>query len=407
MCARVLTQANAAFPARSAKKRREAEEAGQAAEEAERGWQGFHNFPEQLSVLRTRRRMTVARIAQEAFRTAHLRRAGTYHACGVPSMVRTQTVLQHLKIMHDMQRQTLPAELKRRQTRGNDGWALNMPTVLRRHIHQHRDGRAVAYTRYRRCVLRGAQQVVEGIEMSEDASGKGVSKDARRTRLAGETSNRQQDKAIHQHHVQATGDAAVGSLTFCMDAGSKRNKTCVLGQFTGSARRDGREGRRLREITCDVLPVKQKENGRVLAETVRRQAAAHNVAAGRLNFLGVDSTGTNSGYITGAIGRLRGEMNPLMSIVLCLCHLCNNTIEFVMQHDPWKRNMPRKPLSRQRKLRSGEAHDRLKCMLEDTAVVACRPSVLTSIRDYHEGVLPRPRPGSDIRWQTYVETMKW
>ena len=70
-------------------------------------------------------------------------------------MVRTQTVLQHLKIMHDMQRQTLPAELKRRQTRGNDGWALNMPTVLRRHIHQHRDGRAVAYTRYRRCVLRG------------------------------------------------------------------------------------------------------------------------------------------------------------------------------------------------------------------------------------------------------------
>lgn len=51
-----------------------------------------------------------------------------------------------------------------------------------------------------------------------------------------------------------------------------------------------------------MLPLRQKETGRLLADTVKRQAALHGIAPGRVNFLQVDSTNTNSGHKNGAIG---------------------------------------------------------------------------------------------------------
>ena len=61
-----------------------------------------------------------------------------------------------------------------------------------------------------------------------------------------------------------------------------------------------------------------------------------------------------------------------------------------MLGDPLRRKLTRKPLATQqahggKSDKAGEGADRLRCLLQDTSKVACRPDVLPRLRDYNLG----------------------
>ena len=112
-----------------------------------------------------------------------------------------------------------------------------MSTVIDGHLYRHRQEHQQEHRGGRRRILQAANLVVSGVDVErEDASGKGVTTEDRRTRQPSESATRRIDKILHQHHASMTGERTDGSITFGGDVGTRNKLTGFVGFFTGGAK---------------------------------------------------------------------------------------------------------------------------------------------------------------------------
>ena len=125
-----------------------------------------------------------------------------------------ESVLEHMRRAKCRVRlsSAAPSNIERKLTRDDSNWRIDMSTVIGGHLYRHRQGHQQKHRGGRRRILQAANLVVSGIDVErEDASGKGVTTEDRRTRQPSESATRRIDKILHQHHASMTGERTDGA----------------------------------------------------------------------------------------------------------------------------------------------------------------------------------------------------